>query len=98
MRPRRVRFAAGFDRSFERLSEAAQRAIEEAVAAFIDRSREHALKPERKAGLRDIWTFRVNLELRVFYTQEKDEEGRRVSELFHVGKHDDYRTITRRRR
>jgi mRNA-degrading endonuclease RelE of RelBE toxin-antitoxin system len=98
MSPRRVRFAAGFNRSYQRLPAATQRMTEEAVAAFIDRSREHALRPERKAGLRGIWTFRVDLDLRVFYTQERDADGRRVSELFHVGKHDDYRLISRRHR
>ncbi len=97
MRPRRVRFAAAFGRSYQKFPAEMQQMIDTAVQAFIQRSREHALRPERKAGLRDIWTFRVDLGVRVFYTQEQDIEGR-ISELFHVGKHDDYRIITRRRR
>jgi hypothetical protein len=71
--------------------------ISAAVAAFMDRSREQALRPERKSELDGVWTFRVDRDIRVFYTQERDAEGR-ISELFHVGRHDDYRTITRRRR
>jgi len=67
-----------------------------AVAAFIGRSAEHALRPARKAGLEGVWTFRVDSGVRVFYTQQRDERGA-ISELIGVGRHDDYRTIVRRR-
>jgi hypothetical protein len=97
MRPRRIRFASAFERSYLNFPDETRRMIDAAVAAFIDRSRENALRPERKSGLEGIWTFRVDLGIRVFYTQERDAEGR-ISELFHVGRHDEYRTITRRRR
>jgi mRNA-degrading endonuclease RelE of RelBE toxin-antitoxin system len=96
MHPRRVRFTAAFHRAYRKLSDEERRAVDVAVKAFIDRSRENALRPERKAGLRGMWAFRVDLGLRVFYTQERDAEGR-ISELFHVGRHDDYRIIARRR-
>lgn len=68
-----------------------------AVRHFIERSAEHSLQPERKQGLADIWAFRVTSGIRVFYVQKKDPQGA-YSELFHVGRHDDYRTISRRRR
>ena len=97
MRRRRIRVTAAFDRSYNKFPPNTQLLIDDAVAAFVDRSREHALRPERKSGLNDIWTFRVDRGIRVFYTQERDAKGL-VSELFHVGRHDDYRTITRRRR
>jgi hypothetical protein len=73
-----------------------QEAAIRAVGAFIDRSRERALRPERKAGLQGIWTFRVTSVVRAFYVQKNEAEGR-VSVLFHVGPHDDYRTIIQRR-
>ena len=97
MRPRRVRYPSSFDRSYLKFPDETRQMIAAAVDAFVDRSREHALRPERKSGLEGIWTFRVGLGIRVFYTQERDVEGR-ISELFHVGRHDEYRTITRRRR
>jgi mRNA-degrading endonuclease RelE of RelBE toxin-antitoxin system len=97
MRPRRVSFTPAFERSYLKLPPETRRMIAAAVDAFIGRSRENALRPELKSGLKGIWTFRVDLGLRVFYTQERDAEGR-ISELFHVGRHDDYRTIMRGRR
>jgi hypothetical protein len=96
MRPRRVRFERAFREVLRALPPELQEATREAVGAFIDRSREHALRPERRSGLQGIWTFRVTQAVRVFYMQDTDEEGR-VSVLFHVGRHDDYRTIIRRR-
>lgn len=67
----------------------------EAVGQFINRTAERSLRPERKKGLAGIWAFRVTSGVRVFYTQQKDSEGS-YSELFHVGPHDDYRTVTRK--
>jgi mRNA-degrading endonuclease RelE of RelBE toxin-antitoxin system len=96
MKRRRVRFSPAFERSYLKFPAEARQVIDAAIAAFIDRIREHALRPERKSGLEGIWTFRVDRGIRVFYTQERDAEGR-ISELFHVGRHDEYRTITRRR-
>jgi len=69
----------------------------EAVKQFIDRTAENSLQPERKTGLQGIWASRVTSGVRVFYVQKKDAEGA-YSELFHVGPHDDYRTVTRKRR
>jgi hypothetical protein len=71
--------------------------IDAAIVAFIDRTRENTLRPEQKSGLPGIWAFRVDPNIRIFYTQERDAEGR-ISELFHVGRHDDYRIIMRLRR
>jgi mRNA-degrading endonuclease RelE of RelBE toxin-antitoxin system len=96
MRPRRVRFTASFNRSYRKLPVEVRHKVDEAVSAFIDRSHENALRPERKSGLQGIWTFRVDRGVRVFYTQEQDADGL-ISELFHVGRYNDYRTITRRR-
>jgi len=47
-------------------------------------------------GLGGIWAFRVTRGVRVFYTREKDEQGA-YSRLIHVGPHDDYQTVGRRR-
>jgi hypothetical protein len=96
MMPRRVRFAVSFDRAFRDLQGELRTATREAIRAFIDRSRENALQPGLKQGLRGIWTFRVDRGHRVFYRRERDEQGL-VHVLFHVGPHDDYRTIMRRR-
>jgi mRNA-degrading endonuclease RelE of RelBE toxin-antitoxin system len=95
MRPRRVQFAVNFDKAFRDLPDL-QGQIRETIRHFINRTAENALQPERKAGLRGIWAFRVTSGVRVFYTQGKDAQGT-YSELFHVGPHDDYRTIERRR-
>jgi hypothetical protein len=96
MRPRRIRYRPAFYEALQALTPELRNATMEAIGAFIQRSREQALRPERKQGLSGIWTFRVTSGVRVFYVQEADEDGR-VSTLFHVGRHDDYRTIVRRR-
>jgi hypothetical protein len=96
MRPRRVRFERAFTDALRALPPELRQATREAVGAFIDRSRENALRAERKRGLEGIWAFRVTSSVRVFYVQGTDEKGR-ISILFHVGRHDDYRTIIRRR-
>jgi hypothetical protein len=96
-KPRRVRHTRAFERSYLKFPPETRLIIDAAVEAFAKRSRENALQPGPKSGLEGIWTFRVDRDIRVFYTQERDAEGR-ISELFHVGRHDEYRTITRRRR
>ena len=96
MKPRRVRYAGSFTKSLTNLSPDIQRLVVDAVDAFIMRSRENALRPERKSGLSGIWAFRVTSGIRVFYVQERDTQGI-YSLLFHVGPHDDYRTVSRRR-
>ncbi|HZK91723.1 MAG TPA: hypothetical protein VFC56_16400 [Stellaceae bacterium] len=68
----------------------------DAIQHFANRSAENALQPERKMGLGGIWAFRVTRGVRVFYTREKDEQGA-YSRLIHVGPHDDYQTVGRRR-
>ena len=96
MRPRRVKFAPGLDRSLRKLSpENRERAIE-AVRHFIDRTAENSLRPEKKPGLKGIWAFRVTDGLRTFYVQKRDGEGT-YSEIFLVGHHDEYRTVERSR-
>lgn len=97
MKPRRILFTANFNKAFRDLNPELQLQALAAIQNFRDRSAENSLRPERKSGLRGIWAFRVTSGVRVFYTQEKDEQGA-YSELFHVGPHDDYRTIERRRR
>ena len=96
-KPRRARSTRAFERSYLKFPPETQLIIRAAVEGFINRSRENALQPGRKSELKGIWAFRVDRDIRVFYTQERDTEGT-ICELFHVGRHDDYRTITRRRR
>jgi hypothetical protein len=96
MKPRRVKTAPGFDKALRELPVNLRDQTIEAVKRFIDRSAEHALRPERKKGLQGIWAFRVTSGIRIFYVQKKDAAGA-YSELFHVGPHDDYRTISRKR-
>ena len=55
MRPRRVRHERAFDEALRELPRELQLATIAAVGDFIDRSREHALRPERKSGLKGIW-------------------------------------------
>lgn len=97
MKPRRVKTAPGFDNALRELPPNLRDQTIAAVRLFIDRTAEHSLQPERKSGLQGIWAFRVTGSVRVFYVQKKDSDGS-YSELFHVGRHDDYRTISRRRR
>ena len=94
--PRRVFFAAGFDRAFRSLRPELQEQVRQAIHHFRERTNENALPPERKAGLQGIWALRVTRDIRVFYTQEKDAQGS-YSRLVHVGPHDDYRIVERRR-
>jgi hypothetical protein len=96
MKPRRIAFAGQFDKAFRGLSPELQLQVRDAIQCFKNRSAENALRPERKSGLGGIWAFRVTSGTRVFYMQEMDEAGT-YSLLFHVGPHDDYRTIERRR-
>lgn len=96
MKPRRVSFTEQFNRAFQELAPELQLQVRAAVQNFRSRTAENSLRPERKSGLRGIWAFRVTGGVRVFYTQEKDEQGT-YSLLFHVGPHDDYRVVERRR-
>jgi hypothetical protein len=91
-----VRYSASFNKALRDCPPELQRQIIEAIGYFIRRFAENALRPERKQGLTGIWAFRVTSGVRVFYTQEKDGHGT-YSELFHVGPHDDYRKVDRRR-
>ncbi len=97
MKPRRVKTAPGFEKALRDLPPNLRGQTIEAVKQFIDRTAENSLQPERKTGLQGIWASRVTSGVRVFYVQKKDAEGA-YSELFHVGPHDDYRTVTRKRR
>jgi mRNA-degrading endonuclease RelE of RelBE toxin-antitoxin system len=97
MKPRRVKTAPGFDKALRDLPPNLRDQTITAVKQFIDRTAERSLQPERKEGLQGIWAFRVTTGVRVFYVQKKDAAGA-YSELFHVGPHDDYRTVSRRRR
>jgi len=97
MRPRRVKTAPGFNKALSELPPDLRNQTIEAVKRFIGRTAENALRPERKSGLPGIWAFRVTSGVRVFYAQKKDASGT-YSELFHVGPHDDYRTVRRRGR
>lgn len=102
MRPRRVKTAPGFERALRELPRILQeQTIEKSRPSRLSGSLSTALRNglfvrSGKRGLAGIWAFRVTSGVRVFYTQQKDSEGS-YSELFHVGPHDDYRTVTRRR-
>ena len=96
MRPRRISFAPGFDRSLRKLSQEDRERAIEAVRHFIDRTAENSLRTEKKQGLKGIWAFRVTDSIRAFYVQSRDGEGV-YSELFYVGQHDEYRAIQRKK-
>jgi hypothetical protein len=96
MRPRRVRYAPGFQKALRTYPPELQTQVIRAVEQFTNRTAKNSLRPERKQGLEEMWAFRVNSGVRVFYRQAKDDKGT-YSELIHVGPHDDYRTIGRRR-
>jgi mRNA-degrading endonuclease RelE of RelBE toxin-antitoxin system len=92
MNARRIYLAPGFGSALRKLEPDVQELVKEAVRKFRDRSAESSLQPEKKSGLKGIWAFRVNLAIRVFYVQRRDKTGT-YNELFHVGSHDDYRTV-----
>lgn len=91
MNPRRVRVLKSFERAYRKLPPDLKAAVDDAIRHFIHRTAENALMVEYKRGL-DCWAFRVNRGHRVFYVQFKETDGE-VSDLFHVGPHDDYRTV-----
>jgi mRNA-degrading endonuclease RelE of RelBE toxin-antitoxin system len=96
MRPRRIRYAPRFEKTLRSCPPELQAQVIRAVEQFTNRTAENSLRPERKQGLDGIWAFRVTSGVRVFYRQAKDDKGT-YSELIHVGPHDDYQTISRRR-
>jgi len=97
MEPRRVVILPSFAASYRVLPSPIQNAVDEAVRRFIDRTNENALKVEKKSGLEGVWAFRIDRGVRAFFVQTKDARGRTINRLFHVGEHDDYRTVTRKR-
>src|SRR3954447_5131331 len=92
MNTRRISFAPGFGSALRKLEPDVQESVKESVRNFRNRSAENALLPEKKAGLKGIWAFRVTTAIRVFYVQRKDSAGS-YSEIFYVGLHNDYRTV-----
>jgi hypothetical protein len=98
MERRRVIAEKSFVDALGRLTPEEQDATREAVRHFRDRSNENALRPERKSGLKGIWAFRVSSGIRVFYEVVKDDAGQTMNRLLHVGRHDDYRTVKRKKR
>ncbi len=97
MEPRRTEILPSFIAAYRGLLPKIQNSVDQAVRHFIDRSNENALKVEKKSGLQGVWSFRVDRGIRAFFTQGKDAQGRTVNRLFHVGEHDDYRTVARKR-
>jgi len=97
MEPRRIKILPSFEAAYRRLPAKIQDAANAAIRHFVDRSNENALRVERKSGLRGIWSFRVDRGTRAFFTQGKDAAGKTINRLFHIGEHDDYRTVTRRK-
>lgn len=95
--PRNVILLRSFSVSLANLDQRTRNAVEEAVRHFINRTNENALRVEKKSGLEGIWAFRVDRGTRVFFVLGKDGQGRTINRLFHVGAHDDYRTVARRR-
>jgi len=93
--PRRVVLTTRFGGALKGLSADEIKKVKQAIEHFINRTAEHAIQARPKTGL-DCWAFRVpGTGIRVFYTPEKDDRGR-FAELFHVGHHDDYRTVKRK--
>jgi mRNA-degrading endonuclease RelE of RelBE toxin-antitoxin system len=97
MEPRRILLLPSFEAALRDLTPEQREATREALRHFRNRTNENALQVERKSGLKGIWAFRVDGGIRAFFVQGKDEAGKTVSRLFHVGHHDDYRTVKRRK-
>lgn len=66
-----------------------------ALKQYIERSAENSLRPEYKNGL-DVWAIRITKGYRAFFMRHKDDNGR-IDVFFHVGPHDDYRSVKRLR-
>lgn len=96
MRPRRILISATFGDALRTFPPEHQDWIKDAIRKYRDRTADHALRNERKEGI-GCWAFRVPgvSGVRVFHVPRKDDKGR-YSLLFHVGPHDDYRTVKRR--
>lgn len=96
MKPRRIVLADNFRSALSNFGATERDRIQQAIRQFRDRGAENALRPTLKEGLK-CWAFRVpgSGGIRVFYEQRTDTEGR-YALLFHVGRHDDYRTVQRR--
>jgi hypothetical protein len=94
--PRRIVAAASFGEAVGNFPQDEQDRIKDALRKFRDRSAENALRIEHKSGLH-CWAFRVPGVggVRAFYVQRSDERGR-YALLFHVGRHDDYRSVKRK--
>ena len=88
--------AASFGESLRDFPPDQQDRIKEALGKFRDRTAEHALRNERKEGI-GCWAFRVTgvSGVRVFHVPRSDDRGRYWL-LFHVGQHNDYRTVRRK--
>ena len=97
MQPRRVVLTARFVEALKAIRTDEQERVKKAIGQFINRTAENAIQAKPKTGL-DCWAFRVpGTGIRVFYDPKRDDRGR-YAELFHVGYHDDYRTIKRKLR
>jgi len=97
MNPRRIELLPSFAAALKDLAPEIRDATLEAVKHFRNRTNENALQVERKSGLKGVWAFRVDRGHRVFFIQENGPDGDKVNQIFHVGPHDDYRTVTRKR-
>lgn len=97
MPKRRIEFLPSFIAAYRKLPVHLHAPVDEAVRHFVERSNETALKVEKKAGPKGIWAFRVDRGWRIFFVQGRDGQGRTVDRLFHVGEHDDYATVARKR-
>ena len=95
MTPRRIELLPSFQEAYASLPVRMKERVEAAIAHFVERDAENSLRPELKHGFEGIWSFRINQGYRVFYAKERDEEGT-VFRLFHVGHHDDYRSLKRK--
>jgi hypothetical protein len=95
VQPRRIILTARFGKALGALTANEKAMVKKAISHFINRTAEHAIRARPKHGS-DCWAFRVpGTGIRIFYDPKSDDEGR-VSELFHVGHHDEYRTIKRK--
>jgi hypothetical protein len=94
--PRRIVAAASFGNALRDFPPDQQDGIRDSVQKFRDRTAENAIRNEVKTGL-SCWAFRVPsvAGVRVFHVPRTDANGR-YSLLFHVGPHDDYRTVKRK--
>lgn len=94
MNDRRIQFHDRFRKSLMKLSPEIILATQESLRKYKSREAGNGLKPEPKNGSPEFWAIRVTQNYRAFFVKMKDDMGR-YDLFFHVGPHDDYRSVSR---